>query len=383
MIALTDEQKMMRDMVRRLVKEKIAPVASTMDKEEKFPEESYRAFVDNGLLTLTLPAKYNGGDADVTTLCLVIEEIAKVSAASALMVFSTQACYRVIREVANEEQQDRFFTDISSGDKLAAFVLTEPDHGSDAGGMTTTAVRHGDDYVLNGTKIFITTGSHASYFLVFARTGPGEGNKGISAFVMHRDTPGLIVGKAEDKMGLRGSMTNEVVFEDARVPAANRLLEEGGGWRILTEVANVMRLWGAASMSLGIAGGALDYALGYARERKQFGRPIAAFQGIRFMLADMAMLVEASRSLIFRAAAAVDSGQATKTEIETLVSMCKCYASDAAMKVTTDAVQILGGYGYTKDYPVERMMRDAKAVQIFDGANQIQRIVVAKNIIGG
>lgn len=381
MLELTEEQKMMRDSVRRIAREKIAPVAAKIDEEEKFPEESFRAFVENRLLTLTLPEKYGGGDADVTTLCLVIEEIAKVSPASALMVFSTQAAYRVIREVGTEEQKERFFSDIAAGDRLGSFVLTEPDHGSDAGSIQTKAVREGDHYILNGTKVFITTGSHASYFLVFARTGPGQREKGLSAFVVTRDTPGFRVGKAENKMGLRGSMTNEAVFENARVPAENILLREGDGWKILTEVANAMRLWGAASMALGIAEGAFDCALGYSRERKQFGKPLSGFQAIRFMLADMAMLIETSRSLIFRAAAMIDSGKASKKEIETMVSMSKCHASDSAMKVTTDAVQILGGYGYTKDYPVERMMRDAKALQILDGSNQIQRIVIAKNII--
>jgi len=378
---LTEEQEMMRDLVRRLVRERIEPVASSIDEEEQFPEESYQAFVETGLLKLTLPEQYGGIDADVTTLCLVIEEIAKVSAASALMVFSTQAVYRVIRETGTDEQKDRFFSAIAREDALASFVLTEPDYGSDAGSIQTKAIRDGDRYLVSGTKVFITTGSNARYFLVFARTGPGERAKGLSAFVMQRDMPGLEVGSAENKMGLRGSMTNEIVFDRVAVPVANRLLEEGAGWRVLTEVANVMRLWGAASMALGIAEGAFQCAVDYAQERHQFGKPIARFQGIRFMLADMAMLIESSRSLIYRTAALIDSGAPSQKEVETLVSMSKCFASDAAMKVTTDAVQILGAYGYTKEYPVERMMRDAKAVQILDGSNQIQRIVVAKNII--
>jgi alkylation response protein AidB-like acyl-CoA dehydrogenase len=378
---LTEEQEMMRDMVRRLTHERIEPIASKIDEEEIFPEDSYRAFVDAGLLMLTLPEKYGGGDADVTTLCLVIEEISKASAASALMVFSTQAVYRVLRVAGNDEQRDRFFLDISSGDKLGAFVLTEPEYGSDAGSLATRAVREGDHYVLNGTKIFITTGSRASYFLVFARTGPGERAKGLSAFIVQRETKGLHIGRSENKMGLRGSVTSEVVFDNMIVPAENRLRGEGDGWEILTEVANIMRLWGAASMALGIAEGAFECALNYARERRQFGKPIANFQGIRFMLADMAMLIESARSLIYRTAALIDGGGGSKREIEMLVSMSKCYASDAAMKVTTDAVQILGGYGYTKEYPVERMMRDAKAIQILDGSNQIQRVVVAKNLI--
>jgi len=382
MLILSDEQRMMADTVRRLAREKIAPIAAEIDEKEVFPEGAYRALKEAALFGLTVPEKYGGPDADVTTLCLVMEELAKVSAASALMVFSSQAVFRVLRECASAEQQDRLFPEIAKGDKLAAFVLTEPEHGSDAASLATRATRQGGEYLLNGTKVFITSASHASYFLVFARTGPGQREEGISAFVVPRDTPGLKVGKAENKMGLRGSMTNEVSFEDARVPAGNLLGKEGEGWRIITEVANSMRLWGAASMALGIAEGALECALDYARQRRQFDRPIANFQAIRFMLADMAMLIEASHAMIYGTAQAIDRGQGSKPEIESLVSMCKCFASDAAMKVTTDAVQILGGYGYTKDYPVERMMRDAKALQILDGTNQIQRIVIARNLIG-
>jgi alkylation response protein AidB-like acyl-CoA dehydrogenase len=382
MLDLSEEKRILRDSVRRMVRERITPIASKIDEEERFPEESYRAFIENELFTLALPEEYGGANADTTSLCIVVEEISKVSAASALMVFSTQAVYRVLCETASSEQKERYFPEIATGDKLASFALTEPDYGSDAGSLQTAALRDGNDYVLNGTKIFITTGSHASYFLVFARTGPGEKARGISAFVVRRDSPGLRVGKAENKMGLRGSMTNEVVFENVRVSAADRLLGEGDGWKILTETANTMRLWGAASMALGVAEGAFDHALQYARDRRQFGRPIASFQAIRFMLADMAMQIEAARSLIFRTASMIDRGEGPKREIEMLVSMCKCFASDAAMRVATDAVQILGGYGYTREYPVERMMRDAKAIQIFDGTNQIQRIVISRNLIG-
>ncbi|OGP58331.1 MAG: hypothetical protein A2V67_03980 [Deltaproteobacteria bacterium RBG_13_61_14] len=377
----TDEQTMMREMVRRLAREKLLPLAARIDEEEVFPEVAFRALAGAKLFALAVPERYGGAEADVTTLCLVMEELAKVSPACGLMVFSTQAVYRALRECASPEQADRFFPDMGQGDKLASFVLTEPDFGSDAASLRTRAERRGDGYLLNGAKVFITSASAARYFLVFARTGPGEREQGISAFLILRDTPGLVVGKAEDKMGLRGSMTNQVILEDARVSAANRIGQEGEGWKILTEVANVMRLWGAASMALGIAEAALECAVAYARERKQFGRPIAGFQALRFMLADMAILVEASRSLIYSTAGMIDQGRGSKPEIESRVSMAKCFASDAAMKVTTDAVQILGGYGYTRDYPVERMMRDAKALQILDGTNQIQRIVIARNLI--
>lgn len=378
---LNSAQKEIQERVQALVASEITPIAEEIDAKDEFPQKSYEAFKKAGFLNLSLPAAFGGKEADATTLCLVIEEISKASPASALMVFPTNAVARTIREVGSAEQKERFFSDMAGGDKLCGFCLTEPNHGSDAGSLQTRAVLDGDHYVVNGTKSFITLGPHGHYYLVFVRTGPGKRTAGVSALIVPRDTPGLSFGKKERKMGLGGSVTSEMFFLNARVPKENLLLGEGDGWKVLSRHANVMRVWGAASLALGIAEGAYEAALAFAKNRTQFKRLIASFQAVRFMLADMKMAIEATKSLIFRTASIIDHREGTFRDIETLVSMCKCYASDVAMKVTIDAVQVFGGAGYLKGSPVERMMRDAKAVQIFDGANQIQRMIVSKNII--
>ena len=374
-------QRELQNRIRALVTEKVAPQAAELDAREEFPQSVYETFRDAGLFKLSLPEDYGGMNADATTLCLVIEEISKASAGTALLVFPTQAVIRTIREVGTEVQKKHFFKDFAAGDKLAGFCLTEHNFGSDAGSLQTRAVLEGDSYIVNGTKTYITLGPHAHYYLVFVRTGPGKRTGGISALVVPRETPGLSFGRKERKMGLGDSVTSEMVFQNARVPRENLLLAEGEGWRILSRHANPMRVWGAASLALGIAEGAYEAALDFARKRTQFKRKIASFQAIRFMLADMKMSIEAAKSLIYRTAALIDSGEGGARDIETLVSMSKCYASDMAMKVAIDAVQIFGGAGYLKGAPVERLMRDAKAVQIFDGSNQIQRLIVSKNII--
>ena len=378
---LSPFQRELQNRIRALVAEKVAPQAAELDAREEFPQSVYETFRDAGLFKLSLPEDYGGMNADATTLCLVIEEISKASAGTALLVFPTQAVIRTIREVGTEVQKKHFFKDFAAGDKLAGFCLTEPNFGSDAGSLQTRAVLEGDSYIVNGTKTYITLGPHAHYYLVFVRTGPGKRTGGISALVVPRKTPGLTFGRKERKMGLGDSVTSEMVFQNARVPRENLLLAEGEGWRILSRHANPMRVWGAASLALGIAEGAYEAALDFARKRTQFKRKIASFQAIRFMLADMKMSIEAAKSLIYRTAALIDSGEGGARDIETLVSMSKCYASDMAMKVAIDAVQIFGGAGYLKGAPVERLMRDAKAVQIFDGSNQIQRLIVSKNII--
>ena len=378
---LNSAQKEIQEKVRTLVASEIVPKAGEIDARDEFPQTSYEAFVRAGLLKLSLPVAFGGKEADATSLCLVIEEISKASPASALLVFPTNAVVRTIREVGTPEQKERFFSDMSPGDKLCGFCLTEPNHGSDAGSLQTRAILEGDHYVVNGTKSFITLGPHAHYYLVFVRTGPGKRTGGVSALIVPRDAPGLSFGKKERKMGLGGSVTSEMFFLNARVPRENLLLREGEGWKVLSRHANVMRVWGAASLALGIAEGAYEAALIFAKNRTQFKRLIASFQAVRYMLADMKMAIEATKSLIFRTAAIIDAREGTFRDIETLVSMCKCYASDVAMKVTIDAVQVFGGAGYLKGSPVERMMRDAKAVQIFDGTNQIQRMIVSKNII--
>jgi len=378
---LTASQREVQEKVRSLVASAITPRAVEIDARDEFPESSYQAFKEAGLLKLSLPTEFGGMEADATTLCLVIEEISKASAASALLVFPTQAVIRTIREVGTEEQKKRFFSAMAAGDKLCGFCLTEPNYGSDAGSLQTRAVLEEGTYIVNGTKSYITLGPHAHFYLVFVRTGPGKRTAGVSALIVPRETPGLSFGKKERKMGLGGSVTSEMFFQDARIPRENLLLKEGEGWKVLSRHANVMRVWGAASLALGIAEGAYEAALDFARTRTQFKRRIASFQAIRFMLADMKMAIEAVKSLIFRTAALIDSREGTFRDLETLVSMCKCQASDVAMQVAIDAVQIFGGAGYLKGSPVERMMRDAKAVQIFDGSNQIQRMIVSKNII--
>ena len=381
MIHFTEEQKMIQTMVRRLVKEKVAPRAARIDETDEFPWDIAKVFGENGLFSLVLPEDHGGINANNTTLCIVIEEIAKASAACSLMVFTTQALTNVLVRCCNDEQKKRYYPEFATGDTIGAFALTEPNYGSDAASIHTKAVPDGDSYIVNGNKIFISTGEVAELYLLFTRTGPGEKSKGISAFIVEKGTPGFSFGKKENKMGLRGNPLTELVFENARVPKENLLGKEGDGWKLLVEYANLMRTWGAASMSLGISQGALDFAGNYAKERIQFGKPIAGFQAIQFILADMAMLTEAARSLIYRTSTLIDDGTEPRNKIDAMVSMAKCFSSDTAMKVTTDAVQILGGYGYTKDYPLERMMRDAKGVQIFDGTNQIQRIVIARKLL--
>ncbi|MFA4910038.1 MAG: acyl-CoA dehydrogenase family protein [Desulfobacteria bacterium] len=382
MLDFTEEQLMIRDVTRRMALEKIAPRAAEIDETDEFPWDIVELYKQNGTLKLVLPDEYGGVGADTTTLCLVMEEIARVSASCSCIVFSTEALIHILVRAATSGQKDRFFPRLSQGDKISAFVLTEPEAGSDANAMRTNAVLEGDYYILNGRKCFISNAIVSDFYLVFARVKTLDNKKGISAFVVEKDTQGLSMGKKENKMGLRGNTMADLIFENARVPKENIVGGEGEGWKILAQVANQMRLYGASAMGLGIAQGALDYAVEYAKQRYQFGKPIASLQAIQFMLADMHIQTEAVRSILYRTSQMIDRGEGSATEIGSLVSMSKCLSGDTAVKVATDAVQVLGGYGYIKDYPVERMMRDAKSVQIFDGTNQIQRLVVARNLLG-
>lgn len=380
MIHLDEEQKMIQEMVRKLAKEKVAPRAAEIDETDEFPMDIAEVYAKHQLLKLVLPERYGGIDADTTTLSLIVEELAKEFASAPQMLVTTGSVMQILLKGATESQKERFFGRLEEGTQIASFALTEPNYGSDAGSLQTKAVLDGDHYVINGSKAFITSGEIAELHLVFVRTGP-ERTKGISVIMIDKNTPGFHVGKKEKKMGFRGTGTVELVFDNVRVPKDNLIGEENNGWSLLLEVANMMRAWGAGSTALGNAQGALDYVLGYAKERQQFGRPIATFQAIQFMLADMAILLEAARSLIYRTARCMDTNEGSFKDIETLVCMSKCYSADVGMKVTTDAVQIMGAYGYTTDYPIERRMRDAKAVQIYDGSNQVQRIVVSRNIL--
>jgi alkylation response protein AidB-like acyl-CoA dehydrogenase len=381
MLLLKPEQAAFEQKVQRLVEECIRPYAQEIEERDEFPQTSYEAFKESGLLKVSLPPEFGGLGADVVTLCLMVKTVAQVSPASSFLVFVTAAVIRAIMEAGTVEQKERFFREMERGDKLCGFALTEPNFGSDAGSIQTRAVPQNADFILNGTKSYITLGEHAHYYLVFVRTGPGKGTSGISALIVERNTKGLFFGKKERKMGLSGSVTQDMIFRNAQVPAANMLLGMGEGWRVLTENANTMRVWGAGCIALGIAEGAFLEALNFAKKRVQFKKVIGRFQAVQFMLADMKIRLEAVRSLIFRTAEIIDSGKASLKEVESFVSMAKCYASDVAMQNSIDAVQIHGSAGCLKGSTVERLMRDAKAIQIFDGSNQIQRIIVARNML--
>lgn len=373
----TEEQHMIRETVRRLAKEKVAPRATQIDETNEFLYDLKEAFVENGLLKMGLPQEHGGIGANVATICMVMEEMSKVSFTGASFLFSVHLIIELLLSVGNEEQKKRFFNQLSQGDKIAAMAVTEPNVGSDLSSMRTRAVLKGDYYILNGTKCFISLGGVADLYGVFASTCPHKKTKGLSAFIVLRETNGLSVGKIENPMGMRGAAGAEIIFEDAKVPKENLLGKEGDGFMILVNSLNVERLW-FASMALGTSQGALDYAVQYAKQRVQFGRPIAEFQGIQFMLADMAIQIEVGRSILYDAASEIDRGiknDGSKSAI------AKFFITDTAMKVTTDAVQILGGYGYIKEYPVERMMRDAKATQIAAGTNQIQRVLIARSLL--
>jgi alkylation response protein AidB-like acyl-CoA dehydrogenase len=377
----TDEQKMIQEMVGKLAKDKIEPLVKEADVKGHSSPEIVRLIAENDLLKMAIPEKQGGIGANYTTIAMVVEEMARVDASTAMILFVTQSLIQILKQWGNEEQKDYFFGKMSSGDKVNAFSLTEPNYGSESAAIQTKAVLDGDHYVVNGTKIFVTNGDIADFVLVFVRTGEGERHRGLSALVVEKGTPGFSVGKHEDKLGLRGSDLSELIFEDARVPRGNLIGQPGKGWDVLISGGADMRAYGPGAMALGLAQGALDYAVDYAKQRVQFGGPLSELQAIRFMLADMSIQVEAARSLLYRTTALMDSASVDKGLRSRLVSSSKCFASDVAMRVTTDAVQILGGYGVMKDYPVERMMRDAKMIQIFDGSNQIQRVIVARNLL--
>ncbi|MDY7031071.1 MAG: acyl-CoA dehydrogenase family protein [Thermodesulfobacteriota bacterium] len=381
MFDVTEEQKMIMDMVQKLGKEKLAPLVDQIEETDEFSWDVVNLLGENGLLRIVLPEKYGGINANTTTLCMVIEELSRLCPPAGGVMVGTQVILNIILARGNEEQKERIFSHVAKNNVVGSIAITEPNYGSNAANMQTKAVLDGDTYILNGTKCFISNGSVADYCIVFARTGPGEKAKGISAFILEKDTPGFTIGKKEKKMGMRGSPMAELIFEDARVPKANLLMNEGDGWKILMEDGNMMRVWGTGMSALAIAQRALDYAKEYAKERTQFGSPIAMFQAIQFKLADMAIEIEAARSLIYRIAAMIDRGDTNFKKIEAMVAMAKCFASDVAMRVTTEAVQVYGGYGYMKDYPVERLMRDAKGAQIADGTNEIQRMIVSRYVL--
>ena len=373
---LTEEQRTIRDLARRIAEEKVKPVRAKYDAEGTFPWDIVQELAKADLFRTLVPVEYDGlleSGYGITNMCIVTEELSKACAGIALAFAGTALGTFPILLYGSDEQKKRFLPDIASGKRLAAFGLTEPNAGSDASAQRTTARRDGDDYILNGTKVFITNGGEAEIYTTVALTNPSKGARGASCFIIEKGTPGFSFGKREHKMGIKASVTSELVFEDARVPAANMLGKEGQGFLVAMKTFDISRP-GVGAQALGIAEGALEETLKYAHTRHQFGQSILAFQGLQWMLADMAMETEAAKALIYSLAARIDSGDVK--DIGHLSAMCKVKASDVAMMVTTNAVQIFGGYGYMAEYPVEKMMRDAKITQIYEGTNQIQRNVI-------
>ncbi|MBA2872801.1 hypothetical protein HNQ85_003114 [Anoxybacillus calidus] len=375
-LRFTEEQEMMRKMVKEFAENEIAPFVERMEKGE-FPREILKKMAELGLMGITIPEEYGGAGMDFTSYIIAIHEISKVSATvGVILSVHTSVGTNPILYFGTEEQKRKYVPKLASGEYLGAFCLTEPGAGSDAKSLKTKAVRQGDYYILNGSKVFITNGGEADTYIVFARTNPDEpGSRGVSAFIVEKDTPGFIIGKDEKKMGLHGSRTVQISFEDAKVPAENLLGEEGQGFKIAMANLDVGRI-GIAAQSLGIAEAALEHATAYAKERIQFGKPIAAQQGVAFKLADMATAVEAAKLLVYRAAFLRSNGLPCGKE----ASMAKLFASRAAMENAIEAVQIFGGNGYTEDYPVERLFRDAKVCEIYEGTSEIQRLVISKQL---
>ncbi|MGG0718953.1 acyl-CoA dehydrogenase [Robertmurraya massiliosenegalensis] len=374
-LRLTDEQEMMQKMVQDFAQKEIAPFIERMEQGE-FPRRIIERMGDLGLMGIPIPAKYGGAEMDFISYIRAIHEISKVSATvGVILAVHTSVGTNPILYFGNEEQKQKFIPKLASGEYLGAFCLTEPSSGSDAGSLKSKAVLDGDHYVINGSKAFITNGGEADVYIVFASTRPTAGPRGISAFIVEKDTPGLIVGKDEHKMGLYGSRTVQLTFEDMKVPKENLLGEEGHGFKIAMGNLDVGRI-GIAAQALGIAEAAFEAATNYAKERQQFGKAIAAHQGVAFKLADMATQIEAAKLLIYQAADLRLNGLKCGKE----ASMAKLFASKTAVEVTTEAIQVFGGYGYTKDYPVERYFRDAKVTEIYEGTSEIQRIVISKNL---
>jgi alkylation response protein AidB-like acyl-CoA dehydrogenase len=366
-----------RDTIRQMVRERVAPRAAEIDEKAEYPRDIRELFAEHDLFGLPLDIEHGGTGTGALMLNIAIEEVAKACASSALMLMVQELGTLPIKLFGSDELKQRILPRCAAGEWTPAFALSEPDAGSDPGGMRTRAVRDGDEWVIEGTKNWITNLGIADFYICFAVTDPGAGHShGISAFVVEADTPGFSVGKLEHKMGIRGSPTGQPIFDGCRVPAANLIGAEGEGFKVAMSTLDRSRL-GVAAQAVGIAQGATDYAAGYAKERRQFGKPIAAFQGIQFKLADMESKTAAARELLYSACAKVD---ALDADMGKYSSMAKLIASDTAMWVTTEAVQVLGGYGYVAEYPVERMMRDAKITQIYEGTNEIQRLVIARTL---
>jgi len=382
---LTDEQKMIQELTRKIAHDKIQPVAAKYDQTEEFPWDIIKILAQSDLFAIFMPQEYGGtlqlpegqNVGGVLNLCIATEELSRACGGIAVCYAASALGTFPIALFGNAEQKKKYLPDLASGKKIAAFGLTEPEAGSDAANIKTTAKKEGNQYVLNGTKHFITNGGEAQVYTVIAMTDKTKGARGASAFIVEKGTPGFTFGKKEEKLGIRASVTQELIFTDCKIPKENLLSKEGMGFIITMKTFDISRP-GVAAQAVGIAQGALDLALNYSKERQQFGKSISSFQGIQWMLADMATKVEAARSLVYAVARMVDAG---RRDVGRESAMAKLFASDVAMEVTTDAVQIFGGYGYMKDYPVEKYMRDAKITQIYEGTNQIQRNIIALQLI--
>ena len=374
---LTKEQELVRQMVRDFAVNEVKPIAAEIDVTERFPMENVKKMGELGMMGIPFPTEFGGAGGDVLSYILAVEELSKVCATTGVILSAhTSLCASLINENGTPAQKEKYLRDLCTGYKIGAFGLTEPGAGTDAAGQQTTAVLDGDNYILNGSKIFITNGGVADTFIIFAMTDKSKGTKGISAFIVEKGFQGFSIGKKEDKLGIRASSTTELIFENCIVPKENLIGREGKGFGIAMKTLDGGRI-GIAAQALGIAEGALDEAIKYMKERKQFGRPIAAFQGLQWMVAEMSTKIEAARFLVYKAAWLKENKQPYSVD----AARAKLYAAEVAMDVTTKAVQLFGGYGYTKEYPIERMMRDAKITEIYEGTSEVQKMVISGSLL--
>ena len=374
---LTKEQELVRQMVRDFAVNEVKPIAAEIDVTERFPMENVKKMGELGMMGIPFPTEFGGAGGDVLSYILAVEELSKVCATTGVILSAhTSLCASLINENGTPAQKEKYLRDLCTGNKIGAFGLTEPGAGTDAAGQQTTAVLDGDNYILNGSKIFITNGGVADTFIIFAMTDKSKGTKGISAFIVEKGFQGFSIGKKEDKLGIRASSTTELIFENCIVPKENLIGKEGKGFGIAMKTLDGGRI-GIAAQALGIAEGALEEAIKYMKERKQFGRPISAFQGLQWMVAEMSTKIEAARFLVYKAAWLKENKQPYSVD----AARAKLYAAEVAMDVTTKAVQLFGGYGYTKEYPIERMMRDAKITEIYEGTSEVQKMVISGSLL--
>ena len=374
---LTKEQELVRQMVRDFAVNEVKPIAAEIDVTERFPMENVKKMGELGMMGIPFPTEFGGAGGDVLSYIIAVEELSKVCATTGVILSAhTSLCASLINENGTPEQKEKYLRDLCTGNKIGAFGLTEPGAGTDAAGQQTTAVLDGDNYILNGSKIFITNGGVADTFIVFAMTDKSKGTKGISAFIVEKGFLGFSIGKKEDKLGIRASSTTELIFENCVVPKENLIGREGKGFGIAMKTLDGGRI-GIAAQALGIAEGALEEAIKYMKERKQFGRPISAFQGLQWMVAEMSTKIEAARFLVYKAAWLKENKQPYSVD----AARAKLYAAEVAMDVTTKSVQLFGGYGYTKEYPIERMMRDAKITEIYEGTSEVQKMVISGSLL--